>query len=115
MFQECCARWENDRIWIRLLGEDRVRHGWSAGRRRGCSGEGPPANCRFRGRGAGSPRECLSDHLIVGVVVRNGEISDAAWAVIEALLPPVGRARGRWRDHRQVMEGIVFKFRTSAP
>src|SRR5690242_4226752 len=61
------------------------------------------------------PRECLSDHPIVGLVVRDGEISEAAWAVIEPLLPPVGRARGRWRDHRQVMEGIVFNFRTGVP
>ncbi|MFD7974245.1 transposase [Streptomyces sp. NPDC059071] len=37
---------------------------------------------------------------------------DAAWAVIEPLLPPAGRTRGRWRDHRQVLRGIVFKFRT---
>ncbi|CAL9363217.1 hypothetical protein SUDANB120_06619 (plasmid) [Streptomyces sp. enrichment culture] len=47
--------------------------------------------------------------------MRDGEISDAAWAVIEPLLPPAGRARGRWRDHRQVLEGIVFKFRTGLP
>ncbi|WP_374215342.1 transposase [Streptomyces sp. NEAU-Y11] len=26
-----------------------------------------------------------------------------------------GRARGRWRDHRQVMERIVFKFPTGVP
>ncbi|MET9255896.1 IS5/IS1182 family transposase, partial [Streptomyces sp. NPDC003717] len=32
-------------------------------------------------------------------MVRDGEISDVAWTVIEPLLPPVGRARGRWRDH----------------
>ncbi|MFJ6530414.1 IS5 family transposase [Streptomyces longwoodensis] len=42
-------------------------------------------------------------------------MTDAAWAVIEPLLPPAGRARGRWRDHRQVLEGIVFKFRTGVP
>ncbi|WP_369198931.1 IS5 family transposase [Streptomyces djakartensis] len=47
--------------------------------------------------------------------MRDGEITDAAWAVIEPLMPPVGRARGRWRDHRQVLEGIVFKFRTGMP
>jgi hypothetical protein len=43
------------------------------------------------------------------------EISDAAWSVIEPLLPPAGRARGRWRNRRQVLEGIVFKFRTGCP
>lgn len=47
--------------------------------------------------------------------MRDGEISDAAWAVIAPLLPPAGKARGRWRDHRQVLEGIVFKFRTGLP
>ncbi|MFF4021170.1 hypothetical protein, partial [Streptomyces sp. NPDC001843] len=31
-------------------------------------------------------RECLSDHPIVGLGVRDGEISDAAWSVIEPLL-----------------------------
>jgi transposase len=47
--------------------------------------------------------------------VREAELSDAAWAVIKSLLPPAGRARGRWRDHRQVLEGFVFKFRTGVP
>jgi transposase len=47
--------------------------------------------------------------------VRDGEIPDAAWAVIAPLLPPADRARGRWRDHRQVLEGIVFTFRTGLP
>ncbi|MER5418019.1 transposase, partial [Streptomyces virginiae] len=47
--------------------------------------------------------------------MREVELSDAAWVVIGPLLPPVGRARGRWRDHRQVLEGIVFKFRTGVP
>ncbi|MFF8478640.1 transposase [Streptomyces sp. NPDC015414] len=27
----------------------------------------------------------------------------------------MGRAGGRWRDHRQVLEGIMFKFRTGVP
>ncbi|WP_437112952.1 transposase [Streptomyces longwoodensis] len=31
------------------------------------------------------------------------------------LSPPAGRARGRGRDHRQVLEGVVFKFRTGVP
>ncbi|MET8767393.1 IS5 family transposase [Streptomyces sp. NPDC004658] len=47
--------------------------------------------------------------------MRDEEISDAAWSVIEPLLPPVGRARGRWRDRRQVLGGIVFPFRTGVP
>lgn len=47
--------------------------------------------------------------------MRVREISDPTWAVVEPLLPSGGRARGRWRDHRHVLEGIVFKFRTGLP
>ncbi|MFG2527775.1 transposase [Streptomyces sp. NPDC048516] len=38
-----------------------------------------------------------------------------ARAVIVPLLPPAGRTRGRWRDHRQVLQDIVVKFRTGLP
>ena len=42
-------------------------------------------------------------------------ISDEAWAVIEPLLPQVqGRSRP-WLDHRMVVAGIVWRFRTGAP
>ncbi|MGW9447614.1 transposase [Streptomyces sp. NPDC055632] len=67
---------------------------------------------RSPGRG---PRRRLSDHRTVGPVGRDEEIPDAAWAVIAPLPPPAGRARGRWRDHRQVLEDIVFEFRTGLP
>ncbi|MET9934916.1 MULTISPECIES: transposase [unclassified Streptomyces] len=86
-------------------GADTARSGPSAG-------AGTPA---ASGIDRTSPRGCLSDHRTVGPVVRDGEISAAARAVIAPLLPPVGRARDRWRDHRQVLEGIVFKFRTGLP
>ena len=43
------------------------------------------------------------------------EISDEEWAVIAPLLPvAVGRSRP-WLDHRAVVEGIVWRFRTGAP
>ena len=48
-------------------------------------------------------------------VAGRGELTDKAWAVIEPLLPPAGGARGRWRDHRQVINGILWKLRTGAP
>lgn len=35
--------------------------------------------------------------------------------MIEPLLPVPGKARGRWRDHRQVINGILWKLRTGAP
>ncbi|WP_425338362.1 transposase [Streptomyces flavochromogenes] len=38
------------------------------------------------------------------------------WARIEPLLPDrTPRRGGRWRDHRQVIDAIVFKYRTGIP
>lgn len=48
-------------------------------------------------------------------VARRGELTDEAWVRIEPLLPRGGRSRGRWRDHRQVIDGILWKLRTGAP
>ncbi|MQB02142.1 MAG: IS5 family transposase, partial [Actinobacteria bacterium] len=43
-------------------------------------------------------------------------ISDEGWAFIEPLLPSSkGRRGGRWRDHRQVVEGIAWRYRTGSP
>ena len=43
-------------------------------------------------------------------------ISDATWAVIEPLLPSTaGRRGGHYRDHRPIVEGIAYKFRTGCP
>ncbi|WTP70456.1 IS5 family transposase (plasmid) [[Kitasatospora] papulosa] len=40
-------------------------------------------------------------------------LTDAQWARIEPLLPDRKPKRGgRWRDHRQVIDAIAFKFRT---
>ncbi|WUT15950.1 IS5 family transposase [Streptomyces virginiae] len=44
-----------------------------------------------------------------------GELPDAAWERVEALLPKVD-GRGRpWRDHRQVVNGVLWRLRTGAP
>ena len=40
-------------------------------------------------------------------------VSDEAWAWMEPLLP--SSAGGRWRDHRQVIEAISWKYRTGSP
>ncbi len=43
-------------------------------------------------------------------------VSDAAWAWMQPLLPSsTGRRGGRWRDHRQVVEAICWKYRTGSP
>lgn len=45
--------------------------------------------------------------------ITGGEITDAVWSVLEPLLPPRAKySRTRLRDDRQVLEGIVHKFRT---
>ncbi|WP_428831543.1 IS5 family transposase [Actinocorallia cavernae] len=44
-----------------------------------------------------------------------GELTDAAWERIAPLLPGVD-GRGRpWRDHRQVINGVLWRLRTGAP
>ncbi|MER7484287.1 IS5 family transposase [Streptomyces sp. NPDC126510] len=53
--------------------------------------------------------------LIIDLVVGRGELTDAAWGRIEPLLPQVD-GRGRpWRDHRQVVHGVLWRLRTGAP
>jgi len=47
-------------------------------------------------------------------MVGRGELTDKAWTRIEPLLPSSGRG-GQWRDHRQVINAILFKLRTGAP
>lgn len=43
-------------------------------------------------------------------------VSDSAWAVLEPLLPDrTPRRGGQWRDHRQVLEGIAYKYRVGVP
>ena len=38
-------------------------------------------------------------------MVKRGELTDEAWARIAPLLPANGRRGGRWRDHREVVDG----------
>lgn len=47
---------------------------------------------------------------------RRHELTDAAWAVIEPLLPPAPKRRGRpWRDHRTVINGILWVLAAGVP
>ena len=44
---------------------------------------------------------------------RSAVLSDAQWARIEPLMPSSDGQRGRpFRDHRQVIEGIIYRLRT---
>ena len=49
-------------------------------------------------------------------MTRTGMISDEVWERIEPQLPSsAGRRGGRWRDHRQVIEAIAWRYRTGSP
>ncbi len=48
--------------------------------------------------------------------MRQGQVSDEFWAVVEPLLPSsVGRRGRRWADHRRILEGICWRYRTGSP
>ena len=43
-------------------------------------------------------------------------ISDEMWTWLEPLLPDrTPRRGGRWRDHREVLEAIAWRYRTGSP
>src|SRR4051812_49855321 len=49
-------------------------------------------------------------------MVRSEVLSDAAWERIEPYLPSSqGLRGGRWRDHRQVIEAVAWRFPTRSP
>jgi Putative transposase of IS4/5 family (DUF4096) len=48
-------------------------------------------------------------------VVRRHELTDQAWAEIAPLLPANGRPGGQWANHRQVVNGILWKLATGVP
>ena len=51
-----------------------------------------------------------------GRVSRTALLSDSQWERIEPLLPSSEGQRGRpFRDHRQVVEGIIYRFRSGTP
>jgi transposase len=47
---------------------------------------------------------------------RRFELTDQEWERLAPLLPSTKPQRGgRWRDHRQVLNGILFRTRTGVP
>lgn len=47
-------------------------------------------------------------------MVGRGELTEQAWREIAPLLPSNGKG-GQWRDHRTIINGILWKLRTGAP
>jgi transposase len=53
--------------------------------------------------------------MIFGMA-RAGVISDEFWVMVEPVSPTYGGRRGRpWNDHRTVLEGICWRYRTGSP
>ncbi len=48
-------------------------------------------------------------------MVGRGELTDKAWEQIVPLLPENGRRGQQWKDHRTIINGILWKLRTGAP
>lgn len=48
-------------------------------------------------------------------MVKRHELTDASWAAIAALLPSDPRRGQAWRDHRTVLNGILWKLSTGVP
>lgn len=78
--------------------------------------------CRTHTRLARRPatRACLLTGWGVwwqaGSVSRTRTLSDAQWARVELLMPSASAKGGRpFQDHRRVVEGIVWRFRTGSP
>jgi transposase len=47
-------------------------------------------------------------------VTRRGKLTDEAWARIAPLLPENGRRGKQWKEHREVVNGILWRIRTGA-
>ncbi|MGW6217957.1 IS5 family transposase [Streptomyces sp. NPDC055109] len=41
-----------------------------------------------------------------------GDLTNAEWDRLESFLPPGGVRGGRWRDHRRVINGVLYRVRT---
>ncbi len=45
---------------------------------------------------------------------KRDDLTGAGWARLAPLLPTNGKRGGRWREHREVINGILWKIRTGA-
>jgi len=47
--------------------------------------------------------------------MRRHELTDEQWALIEPLLPKNGHRGEPWKDHRMILNGILWRVRTGVP
>ncbi|MFB7244363.1 transposase [Streptomyces populi] len=57
---------------------------------------------------------CRSVESLTGLWGIGGDPTDPQWERLEPLLPASNRRCGRWRDHRQVINGVPYRIRTGA-
>ncbi|BDM74835.1 hypothetical protein HEK616_83220 (plasmid) [Streptomyces nigrescens] len=58
-------------------------------------------------------RPCLFDQVVrCSGHAQQGDLTDTEWAVLEPLLPVSNNRCDRWRDHRQVINGIIHRLGT---
>jgi transposase len=49
-------------------------------------------------------------------VIDRHDLTDSEWALLEPLLPDRAPQRGgRWRDHRLIINGVLWRTRTGSP
>ncbi|MGW7639881.1 IS5 family transposase [Streptomyces decoyicus] len=70
----------------------------------------PAAHLGGRGDGLGSVSS-ISSSLFCSCSA-GGTVTDAEWAVLAPLLPTSNNRCGRWRNHRQVINGIIHRLST---
>lgn len=47
--------------------------------------------------------------------MRRHDLSDAQWKRIEDMFPPNGNKGGQWKDHRLLLNGMLWRLQTGAP
>lgn len=57
----------------------------------------------------------IDEERLAAALVGRGELTGKAWEQIVRLLPKNGRRGQQWKDHRKVINGILWKLRTGAP
>ncbi|MFC8016257.1 transposase [Streptomyces cinereoruber] len=102
--KQVCARCSVDEQCLQVALEARERAGvWG--------GMTPPERRRVS---AGSLKEASGDGNPLTIHSEVKFLSNAQWARIEPMLP-AKPARGRqWRSHRQIIEGIAWKYHTKS-